>query len=114
MVKTQLLEHIGLLERRANRISKRIEEYEDSKQKLSNHGHWSLGYWKGKESEIEDTIDFMNGLVKIIDKQESDDLYKSMSGFSFNKKDYEPIPLAEEIDVELNKYNSINPLVEEV
>ena len=45
------------LERQIARIKKRIQDYEDRESTLSVHGHWSLGYYKGKLTVMEDWLD---------------------------------------------------------
>ena len=45
------------LNRQIERIKKRIQDLEDRKDKLSVHGYWDLGYYKGKLSVMEDWLD---------------------------------------------------------
>ena len=45
------------LKRQIERIRKRIQEYEEKKEILSIHGHWSLGYYQGKLIVMEDWLD---------------------------------------------------------
>lgn len=50
------------LKRQIGRIRKRIQEYEEKKETLSVHGHWSLGYYQGKLAVMEDWLDCMQEL----------------------------------------------------
>ncbi len=50
------------LKRQIERIRKRIQEYEEKKEVLSAHGHWSLGYYQGKLSALEDWLDYVQAL----------------------------------------------------
>ncbi len=50
------------LKRQIERIRKRIQEYEEKKETLSVHGYWSLGYYQGKLSALEDWLDCMQEL----------------------------------------------------
>ena len=50
------------IKRQIERIRKRIQEYEEKKETLSVHGYWSLGYYQGKLSALEDLLDFMQEL----------------------------------------------------
>lgn len=45
--------------RQIERLKKRISDYEEKEAegKLSSHGYWSLGYFKGKLSVMEDWLD---------------------------------------------------------
>ncbi|MBO5969142.1 MAG: hypothetical protein J6S14_11675 [Clostridia bacterium] len=45
------------LKRQIERIRKRIQEYENEEETLSVHGHWSLGYYRGKLSVMEDWLE---------------------------------------------------------
>lgn len=49
-----------LAERRINRYSKKITSYETQKNNLSNHGYWSLGYFEGRKSILEELLDELN------------------------------------------------------
>lgn len=50
------------LKRQIERIRKRIQEYEEKEKTLSVHGYWSLGYYRGKLSALEDWLDYMQEL----------------------------------------------------
>ena len=50
------------IKRQIERIRKRIQEYEEKKETLSVHGHWSLGYYQGKLSALEDWLNSMQEL----------------------------------------------------
>ena len=45
------------LKRQIERIKKRIQDYEERKEKLSVHGYWDLGYYQGKLVAMEDWLD---------------------------------------------------------
>lgn len=47
------------LKRQIERTRKRIKEYEDKKETLSIHGYWSLGYYRGKLTVLEDWLDYL-------------------------------------------------------
>jgi len=51
------------LERKIKRNKTSIEEYEANKDNLSVHGHWSLGYYIGVNSELENLLDDINELL---------------------------------------------------
>ena len=48
---------IKKLKRKLQRFNKRIDELKSKKDILSKHGYWSLGYYEGKTSAIEDVLD---------------------------------------------------------
>lgn len=50
------------LKRQIERIRKRIQEYKEKKEALSVYGYWSLGYYHGKLSALEDWLDYMKEL----------------------------------------------------
>lgn len=58
------------VERKIARNKKRIKEYEDNKSNLSEHGHWSLGYYIGITSELENLLDDINDLLENNSKSE--------------------------------------------
>ena len=45
------------LQRQIERTKKHIAEYEARKDSLSIHGYWSLGYYQGKLTAMEDVLD---------------------------------------------------------
>lgn len=45
------------LKRRIERTKQQIEKYEADKENLSQHGNWSLGYYKGKLAVLEEWLD---------------------------------------------------------
>ena len=45
------------LERQIARVKKRIQDYENHENTLSVHGHWSLGYYRGRLTVLEDWLD---------------------------------------------------------
>ena len=45
------------LERQIERIKKNIEIYKVREKSLSAHGYWSLGYYQGKLTAMEDSLD---------------------------------------------------------
>ena len=45
------------LKRQIERIKKRVQDLEERKDKLSVHGYWDLGYYKGKLAVMEDWLD---------------------------------------------------------
>lgn len=45
------------IERQIERTKKHIAEYEARKDSLSVHGYWSLGYYQGKLTAMEDALD---------------------------------------------------------
>ena len=45
------------LERQIERTRKRIQDYEAHEDTLSAYGHWSLGYFRGKLTVMEDWLD---------------------------------------------------------
>lgn len=42
------------IERSIKRCKDAIQKLEEDKDNLSIHGHWSLGYWQGRLSALED------------------------------------------------------------
>ena len=50
------------IKHRIERCSKRIEEYAKQKENLSIHGYWSLGYFEGRKSVLEEILDELNEL----------------------------------------------------
>lgn len=52
------------IERKIQRNKDRIKEYEDNKNNLSVHGHWSLGYYVGINSELENLLDDINVVLE--------------------------------------------------
>ena len=59
----KLLEYKRRLERKIKRNKDTIAEYEVKKDSLSVHGHWSLGYYIGINSELENLLDNINDLL---------------------------------------------------
>lgn len=47
------------IKHKIDRTKKKIEDLETRKQDLSKHGYWSLGYWEGRLSVLEDLLDEM-------------------------------------------------------
>ena len=47
----------GRLEHRIDRTKRKINALESRKEHLSEHGKWSLGYWKGVLSILEEWLD---------------------------------------------------------
>lgn len=45
------------IERQIERTKKHIAEYEAREDSLSVHGYWSLGYYQGKLTAMEDALD---------------------------------------------------------
>jgi hypothetical protein len=45
------------LECQIKRTKDRIKELEDNQKNLSRHGYWSLGYFKGRLTVLEDWLD---------------------------------------------------------
>lgn len=45
------------LEHQIKRTKDKIKELEDKHESLSKHGYWSLGYWKGRLTVLEDWLD---------------------------------------------------------
>lgn len=45
------------IERQIERTKKHIADYEARKDDLSVHGYWSLGYYQGKLTAMEDALD---------------------------------------------------------
>lgn len=58
-----LLKQKRKLERRLKRNSEKLSELEKNKDKLSKHGHWSLGYFTGIVNELENQLDDINELL---------------------------------------------------
>lgn len=48
------------IKHKIEKYSKRIEDYENRKENLSIHGHWSLGYFEGRKSILEEILDELN------------------------------------------------------
>jgi len=48
---------IAKIKHKIERCNKRIEDYENIKEYLSIHGHWSLGYFEGRKSILEEILD---------------------------------------------------------
>ena len=48
---------IRKIKHKIERYSKRIENYEKGKETLSKHGYWSLGYFQGRLSLLEEILD---------------------------------------------------------
>lgn len=53
---------VARIKHRIERCSKRIEEYAKEKENLSIHGYWSLGYFEGKKSVLEEILDELDEL----------------------------------------------------
>ena len=53
------------LKRQIERVKKRIQDLEDREGNLSIHGHWDLGYYKGKLAVMEDWLDSIQEETKI-------------------------------------------------
>lgn len=45
------------LEHQIKRTKNQIKELEDKQERLSKHGYWDLGYWKGRLTVLEDWLD---------------------------------------------------------
>ena len=45
------------LEHQIKRTKNKIKELENEQENLSKHGYWSIGYWKGRLSVLEDWLD---------------------------------------------------------
>lgn len=58
-----VFKYVKRLEHRKQRIEERLKSYENE-DKLSKHGMWTKGYWYGKLTEIEDTLDSLNLFIK--------------------------------------------------
>ena len=48
---------VETLQRQILKAKANIADLEEKKDYLSQHGHWSLGYWKGRLSVLEDWLD---------------------------------------------------------
>lgn len=48
------------LEHRIERTKRKIDALESIEDRLSEHGKWSLGYWKGILSVLEEWLDDLN------------------------------------------------------
>jgi hypothetical protein len=69
-MKDKLEEQKTRLERKVIRTKETIQDYEDRKDRLSIHGHWSLGYFVGILNRLEDELDFVNDLLDIYKEEE--------------------------------------------
>lgn len=49
------------LRRRIERADKHIADLKENRRALSIHGHWSLGYWLGVITILEDWLDDIEG-----------------------------------------------------
>ena len=45
------------IQKQIERTKKHIADYEERKDNLSVHGYWSLGYYQGKLTAMEDALD---------------------------------------------------------
>lgn len=45
------------VQRKINRNNEKIKDLESREDKLSVHGHWDLGYFKGANSALENILD---------------------------------------------------------
>lgn len=59
-----LIKYKSRLEHRKDRFSKMVKKYKDKADSLSNHGYWSLGYYEGLLSEIENQLEILNDVLK--------------------------------------------------
>jgi len=51
------------IERSIERNNEKIKDYELRKDKLSIHGYWSLGYYQGINSELENLLDELKEML---------------------------------------------------
>lgn len=65
-MKGELLKYRARTERRLARVKKRVEEYKQNESNLSNHGYWSLGYWVGVETTLENQLDDIDDMLNNI------------------------------------------------
>lgn len=85
------------LERSISRIKKQIADLESREKNLSIHGHWDLGYYKGKLSVLEDWLDnirdgnpkpcYIGNDSEAQIKQLGDDIYNLLPDYDVNERD---------------------------
>lgn len=49
------------IKHKIDRAKRKIQDLEERKNILSVHGYWSLGYWEGRLSVLEDLLDEVEG-----------------------------------------------------
>lgn len=54
------------VEHQIKRAQNSIEKLEMDQENLNEHGYWSLGYWKGRLSVLEDLLDNMNETFDVL------------------------------------------------
>lgn len=62
-IKEKIEELIRRYSRQLERSRAKESDFEQRKENLSVHGHWSLGYFGGRASLYEDIIDDLNDLI---------------------------------------------------
>jgi hypothetical protein len=60
----QLKKYKNTIERKIRRNRDRIDEYESNKDNLSVYGYWSLGYYIGINSELENLLDEIEEILE--------------------------------------------------
>jgi hypothetical protein len=61
----KLQEYKNKIKRQIRRNEIRIEDYENRKENLSEHGHWGLGYYTGVNSTLEKILDDLEELNEV-------------------------------------------------
>ncbi|MBU3186540.1 hypothetical protein [Clostridium estertheticum] len=59
---SELQKYKDRLNRKIKRNEERIADYKARKGSLSIHGYWSLGYFEGINSELENLLDDINAI----------------------------------------------------
>lgn len=63
-----LLEQKRKIERKINRNKVKIKDHENRLEKLSEHGHWMLGYLLGMNAAYENMLDAIDDMIIEINK----------------------------------------------
>ena len=71
------------LKRQIERLKKQIQDFEERKEKLSIHGFWDLGYYKGKLTVMEDWLDSIqeDGTVEQADPNTVEQIFADLEEY---------------------------------
>lgn len=95
------------LERQIERTKRHIEDYEARKDSLSFHGYWALGYYQGKLTAMEDSLDDIEAAELVSAQVIAEKIFADIEGIIVESSNNSGVlwTTQEALDIIKKKYN---------